>query len=513
MHKNNFFSWLAIAFLVLLCILFAPQQIGGKAASVIVDGNSMEPVYHLGDLVIVRSKPSYKVGDIITYRHPDIGHVIHRIIAIQDGKFLLRGDNNSWDDSYLPSHDEVVGKAWIHLPKVGSMLTKLRTPWSLAFVAGLGSWFSFNIFFDNKKNKKNSTKKDDRKRKTRTKMRTLNFIEEPKMIVLAIVFVLATMLTGWSLALPETQIETSEIAYSHHGRFSYYEPVPHAEEVYQEKVVDTGKPIFLKLATNMNVRFDYSITSPSPIVLAGSTRLVLELSASDGWKQVFVLQPDTSFSGPTTSIEARIDLVTIKAVLDNLQNLTGVFRSPYSFTLLPSVTFNGFVDGQDFKDEFTPRLEFLIDTNEIQLVQTGVNDLNAIEPVLNKTLTHANTIPNQLSFLGIKLPVIALRWIAIILVFLSLLALIYLYVFGQTPQLSEVTRIQKKFGSMIINISGVDLPELSTPMVEVKTFDELAPIAERDGASIIHFQLDHFSHAYLLQDSHLCYRYTLKDFP
>ncbi|MFH2038075.1 MAG: signal peptidase I, partial [Chloroflexota bacterium] len=471
MHLKKYFTWLAIAVFVLLCILFAPQQIGGKAASVIVDGNSMEPLYHLGDLVIVRSKPSYQIGDIITYLHPDIGYVIHRIIAIQDGRFLLQGDHNTWVDSYLPTPEEVIGKAWIHLPKIGSMIGKLRSPWSLAFAAGLGSWLSFNIFLDTKKNHKNSSKTNNRKRKPRTTMRTLNIIEEPKMIVIAILFVLATMLTGWSQALPEDQIMVTEIPYSHHGKFSYYEPVPHAAEVYQEKIVDTGKPIFLKLATNLNVRFDYTINSQSPLVLAGTTRLVLELSASDGWKQVFVLQPDTPFSGPFASIEARIDLATIKAVLDNLQNLTGVFRSPYSFTLLPTVTFNGFVDGQDFTDEFSPRLEFLIDTNEIQLVQTGVNDLNSIEPVQEKTLTHTNRVPNTLSFLGLNLSVITLRWMAIIFVLLSLLALIYLYVFGKSPQLSGVSRIQKKYGSTIINISGVELPELSTPMVEVQTFD------------------------------------------
>src|SRR6476646_1672624 len=59
-------------------------------------GTSMEPLYHGGDLVIVRKKSSYKVGDITAYHNRDMNNlvVLHRITEIKDGHYIFKGDNN-----------------------------------------------------------------------------------------------------------------------------------------------------------------------------------------------------------------------------------------------------------------------------------------------------------------------------------------------------------------------------------------------------------------------------------
>jgi len=91
-------------------VAFAPTQFGGGATYVLVSGNSMEPSFHRNDLVILRQASDYQVGDIATYHHPDIGPVIHRIIAVEGDRFILKGDNNSWNDSYQPTRDDFIGK-------------------------------------------------------------------------------------------------------------------------------------------------------------------------------------------------------------------------------------------------------------------------------------------------------------------------------------------------------------------------------------------------------------------
>src|SRR5215212_5417774 len=100
-------AWLGRLRLIFTLVLFgvgwamlAPVQVGGQAAYVIVSGNSMEPGFHLGDLAIVREAADYRPGDIVTYRHPTIGLVIHRIQSREFNHFVLKGDNNSWLDSY-----------------------------------------------------------------------------------------------------------------------------------------------------------------------------------------------------------------------------------------------------------------------------------------------------------------------------------------------------------------------------------------------------------------------------
>src|SRR5688500_12875501 len=77
---------------------FRPDSLGGRTGYVIVSGQSMEPAMHGGDFVVVRRQPTYRVGDVVSYRIPMgefIGRrIIHRIVggSATDG-FILRGDN------------------------------------------------------------------------------------------------------------------------------------------------------------------------------------------------------------------------------------------------------------------------------------------------------------------------------------------------------------------------------------------------------------------------------------
>ncbi len=108
-------------------VLFAPPQLGGQATMVIVDGSSMEPGYHQGDLIIVRSADYYQIGDIVAYKHLQMGkYVIHRIIGEELNRFILQGDNNTWTDGFKPSQTEIIGKQWIRIPKIGKVIAWLR---------------------------------------------------------------------------------------------------------------------------------------------------------------------------------------------------------------------------------------------------------------------------------------------------------------------------------------------------------------------------------------------------
>ena len=114
MARKPWRSGLWSAMLVVLMggvwLTFAPTVAGGRSAYVIVAGASMEPTLRRGDLVIARQSASYQVGDIVTYLHPTVGPVIHRLIAVDDGTYTLQGDANAWTDSYHPADDEVLGK-------------------------------------------------------------------------------------------------------------------------------------------------------------------------------------------------------------------------------------------------------------------------------------------------------------------------------------------------------------------------------------------------------------------
>jgi signal peptidase I len=128
----------AVAALALGWLLFAPVAIGGPASYVVTDGISMLPHFRANGLVLTRAEPSYQVGEVAAYHsHTLHAVVMHRIVAVHDGRYIFKGDNNDFRDSYRPTKSQIIGKEWVYLPHAGSVLTYLRTPMTFAIIMGL----------------------------------------------------------------------------------------------------------------------------------------------------------------------------------------------------------------------------------------------------------------------------------------------------------------------------------------------------------------------------------------
>lgn len=93
---------------------------GGGTTYLATHGTSMEPMFHAGDLAVVRSAAGYSVGDVVAY-HSDLldTTVLHRIIAVDGGAFTTKGDNNAWQDPDHPTEDRIIGRLWVALPQGG----------------------------------------------------------------------------------------------------------------------------------------------------------------------------------------------------------------------------------------------------------------------------------------------------------------------------------------------------------------------------------------------------------
>lgn len=66
--------------------------------AIIVRGKSMLPTLSEGDCVIIEKREAYEVGDIIVFEYPQEKIkrlLIHRIIDINNGVYLCKGDNAS----------------------------------------------------------------------------------------------------------------------------------------------------------------------------------------------------------------------------------------------------------------------------------------------------------------------------------------------------------------------------------------------------------------------------------
>jgi signal peptidase I len=110
-------------------LAFAPSIIGGPASYVVTDGTSMLPHFRADGLVLTRHQDSYHVGEVVAYHNHELHAVVmHRIVARDGGRYVFKGDNNDFRDSYHARKSDLVGKEWVYWPGAGRYLKDVRSP-------------------------------------------------------------------------------------------------------------------------------------------------------------------------------------------------------------------------------------------------------------------------------------------------------------------------------------------------------------------------------------------------
>lgn len=94
----------------------------------IVMSGSMAPAIMAGDVVIIREQAphQYQPGDVATYMIRNISYT-HRIVAEENGGFVLKGDSNNKADEIVPA-EKLVGKVIFKIPKLGLAILFFKTP-------------------------------------------------------------------------------------------------------------------------------------------------------------------------------------------------------------------------------------------------------------------------------------------------------------------------------------------------------------------------------------------------
>lgn len=103
-------------------LLILQLENGGKA-DLTVTGWSMHPMLHNGRDKVTLTPPGkeLKKKDIILYRRENGQYVLHRIIDLDSGKYILCGDNQAMRETVDPSQVIGVVSAFTHKGKPCSM--------------------------------------------------------------------------------------------------------------------------------------------------------------------------------------------------------------------------------------------------------------------------------------------------------------------------------------------------------------------------------------------------------
>lgn len=127
---------LVLAALVVYCCVYSlvvkavrgetlPMPLG-FGVGVILSG-SMEPTYHVNDLIFAVKARDFKVGDVVVYQTGGTP-VVHRVIEAEDGTgvVITQGDaNNAPDDPVIVSR--IKGRVLFAIPFLGAVMRFIKT--------------------------------------------------------------------------------------------------------------------------------------------------------------------------------------------------------------------------------------------------------------------------------------------------------------------------------------------------------------------------------------------------
>ncbi len=522
--STNFISAFWVVMIAVTWLAFAPTQAGGTASYIIVIGNSMEPGFHIGDLVIIHQAPLYQIGDAVVYRNLELSNfVFHRIISQELDRYTLQGDNNSWTDTYQPSREEVLGKLWLHIPRGGVYIQKIRNPLSMALIAGiLGGIFATGLFIGKSKGNKRMHKKSIQESFTSIKQKIRSWLLnttsseahgtsssnygnmlEGIFFALGLITLASFILGIIAYSRPASRIAEDTINYEHLGIFSYLASAPAG--VYDANSIKSGDPIFTKLTCSVDVNFQYTLIAQQAKNIAGTHQLTAIISEPvSGWQRMVALEEETAFSGNGFSTSAKLNFCEIESLTQSMEAGTDFHPGSYTLSIIPNIKINGEIIGRALESTFDPSLAFRYDRVHFYL-ERDEEQGNLFSLAEAGTLSKEQKVANTILLFGADVAIPALRLVALFGLAIALGGMLALGLRLQNLSKSNQERfIRMRYDSLVIDVQDATAIS-SSNVIDVTSIDHLAKLAERFNAMILH-EVNENGHVYFVKGEGTTYR-------
>ena len=505
----------------------APAPLGGDAIYVVTSGISMEPRFHSGDLAILRPGGTYEIGEIAGYRSPKIGIVLHRIVGEERGHFLMKGDNNDYVDAFRPTASDMVGRLWLHLPKVGEVLDSPATRRLAVLVGPAVVLGAFAVPLSRRRHGRAADSGGQTRQAAGGRHPPVHrgsggrgrlaasVLGTPGQLAASAAILVALgglALGGFAFSRSTRATTVEQISYRQSGSWTYRAPA--RGDVYAGGVAVTGEPIFSKVAPIVDLRFAYRFLSQSPAKLTGQGQLEAVLDSSDGWARTVTIGPVVSFAGEHALLSGVVDLARLERLVDSVQAQVGqsVATSSYGISIEPQVRLAGELgDRTPFRAGFDPALVLTLSSGEAQpdFGQGGAAGSLAalLRPAASGSVGVPTTTGSTLSLFGQHPSVQLCREVAAGAVACSLAVLLLLaLLLWRASHAEEQYRIAARYGSLLVAVSQV--PALGADKtVRVEGIEELARLAEHEGRMILHCKGQE-GHDYFVRDGVATYLYS-----
>jgi signal peptidase I len=503
-------------------LMLAPTQIGGETGYVTTSGISMAPRFHSGDLAVVRPKAEYRVGDVIAY-HSKTLHlvVLHRIVAIKDGRFVTRGDNNDFTDPDHPAKADVLGKLAFRVAHGGRFLHWLHTPFMAALLCG---GMALVLFMGAQRRRR---RRDRRRPPEERGTRRLDSVaagldrqtfydnhESTIFTTCAVVALVFLALGALAFTRPATKPAKDKTPYTEQVSFGYHATAA-AGPVYPDGIVSTGDPIFVKLVRRVRVKAHYRLQAAAPHRVGGTMEVMLRLSSPTGWTRTIQLAAPKRFSGDYAAADATLDLAKLRSLIREVEKLTGgTSGSVYNLEVVPRVHLTGTLASQPLASDYEPTLKLQLDALKMRPAagssapgdDAAASDdaKGGLHPSRPGSVAASRTAANNLTVHGLSLPVPTARWIALIGLLLGVAGTLVTGA-GVLRDPYDPTKHVDRYRHLIVPIAGTTF-DPARPPIDVTSIGALAQLAERSERLILHHQRDG-ADTYLVDDEGTLYRY------
>jgi len=484
--------------------LAAPTQVGGRTSYALIVGNSMEPSLHRGDLAIVRRRDAYRPGDTVLYESRDLGaKVLHRIERVEDGRFVLKGDNNDFLDPEHPAEEQIVGTLLLRVPEVGSVADWLHEPLHLGLLVALAAAFGVGGVGTSLSLGRRSPRRPSPSA-PRVPAVPARAGRDDRLRLLAAASCAAVVLAGLaavSFARPTITASSDEAAYVHQGRFSYDAAVRRSA-AYPSGRVSTGQPVFLRLVPRLRVSFAYRLESTRPVEASLVTRLDARLSDGRGWERTVPLALERRRSGRDAVLSGTLDLRRVERLVAEVATLTGSAQTAYTVAVQPQVSVAGRVGGDAVQSVFAPELLFDLGDQRLQPNLAGGSGVGPLAPRLPGSATRPAAA--ELSLGVASVTVATARALSLAgLAALLLLAGLALVTAGRR-QRDEHALIAAAYGHLLVPLRP---PAPAWPtVVDLADLDALARLASQHGRMILRVT-DGLAYSYVVEGDGVAYRY------
>ncbi|MET0904090.1 MAG: signal peptidase I [Acidimicrobiales bacterium] len=504
---------------VLWLVWLRPVALGGTSTYVIVQGESMQPTYESGDLVLIRESDEYTVGDVIAFRGGsptgDTRQIIHRIVGeTEGGSFQTQGDNRDELDPWTPEPDHVLGRAVLHIPMAGQAAQVLSRPVSLAAIGGAAMLIG-----------------GQQRRRRRNRPRS-HSLEEPATmshemthqpgeavassvgapsrfarvthprwafigLIVSVLLAIPVMAVSWSaLRAPDSVQRIETVGQVDVGIGFDYRFTGRPSTVYPTGEVKTTRsaagalvadgPLYSRLLDDLGVELAFRSAVDGSDSASSTYSVDVAVETPSGWSTTIQSIEPTPFDGTATE-EVAIDLRAVASKVTAVAGLTGVGGDAYTITVLPSLDVSGATEAGQVQHQLAAPMTFAVEDNVITASAIEAAEREDLTRTVNDRATYSvgpfdmGTQAARGLLGGLSLVLTAgIVWFASVL-------------FGGVG-LSEPERIAARYRSQIIDVAEAAAPP--GPVVMVSAIDELARIARLEQTVMLHEDLGDGAHRY-----------------